>query len=189
MGSGHHIWDKAAAIRLLNDDRERSENAEFLKDVLRPTKQVIVDLGCGSGYYATKLKPFASMLYCIDSSEEMLSVARERVHGKNITFLKEDSSGISLSSYSVDIVFMANSFHDMEDKFGASAEIARILKPNGIIIVIDWKKGSKQNAKEHRGPPDSIRMSEAEYLRWFSKFKIKARFEAGTDHFGLVLKK
>ena len=181
-----HIWDEAAAKRLLHEGREQSEDASFLDRTIGPKKQVIVDLGCGPGFYASKLKKFASVLYCIDSSKAMISVARKRIRSKTVRFLEEDTSRISLPNASVDIVFMANSFHDM-DREKAAGEIKRILKPEGKIIVVDWKKGEGLDGNGHRGPPESLRMSESEYLEWFSGFKIKDRFKPGADHFGMVL--
>ena len=186
MEMHHHVWDTAAALRLLDKRREQSENAAFLKSVLGSGKRIIADLGCGSGFYAEKLRPFASKLYCIDSSKAMLSVARRTVHGKNVVFLKEDSSKTSLPDSSVDMVFMANSFHDM-DRSNTSAEVIRMLKPRGEIIVVDWKKGAAQGRKKRQGPPDNLRMSEAEYLRWFPGFRTTLKFKAGTDHFGILL--
>ena len=184
---GHrHIWDEVAAQRLLSEDRERTENATFLKGILGPKKLAIADLGCGSGFYAAKLKPFASTLYCIDSSKAMLSVARRVVHGKAVRFLEEESSRLSLPDSSMDVVFMANSFHDM-DRDKTSAEVSRILKPKGRIVVVDWKKNTEHGGEGHRGPPVSLRMSETDYLRWFPKFKITRRFKVGKNHFGIVL--
>jgi ubiquinone/menaquinone biosynthesis C-methylase UbiE len=186
MGNHLHVWDEVAAQRLLSNDRKRSENAAFLNYIIGPNKLVIVDLGCGSGFYAAKLKPFASILYCIDSSKAMLSVARNRIHGKTVRFLEEDSSRTSLPALSVDVVFLANSFHDM-DRHKTSAEVNRILKFEGRIIVVDWKKGIEQSGERRCGPPDKIRMSETDYLRWFTEFKITKRFEVGKNHFGIVL--
>lgn len=185
MKAHHHLWDKSAAYRLLNG-REKSENTEFLKDIFGRKKQVIVDLGCGPGFYAEKLQPFASKLYCIDSSRAMISVARKMVHGKNVKFLEEDSSSISMPDFSAEAVFMANSFHDM-DREKTAREVTRILKPEGRIIILDWRKGSGKRGKQHSGPPDSLRMSEDEYLAWFPGFKVMKRFEHGHDHFGLII--
>lgn len=186
MEAHHHSWDKSAAQRLLNG-REKFENTAFLKDIFGPEKQVIADIGCGPGFYAKKLKPFASRLYCIDSSKAMISAARKTVHGKNVRFLKEDASRISLPDSSADAVFMANSFHDMDRKGAAAGEVIRILKPGGRIIIVDWRKGAGMRDKQHSGPPDNLRMSEEEYLAWFPGFSIKKRFKPGHWHFGLVI--
>ncbi len=185
MEAHHHLWDESAAYRLLNG-REKSENTEFFKGIFGRKKQVIVDLGCGPGFYAEKLQPFASRLYCIDSSRAMISVARKTVHGKNVKFLEEDSSSISMPDSSAEVVFMANSFHDM-DREKTAREVIRILKPEGCIIIVDWRKGPGKRGKRHGGPPESLRMSEDEYLAWFPGFKVKRRFEHGHDHFGLII--
>ena len=116
----------------------------------------------------------------------MISVARKRVHGRAVRFLEEDSSSISLPDSSADTVFMANSFHDM-DRDRAAKEITRILRPKGRIVIVDWRKGASVHGKQHAGPPDSLRMSEEEYLAWFPGFRITKRFNPGHSHFGLVI--
>lgn len=55
MEAHHHLWDESAAYRLLNG-REKSENTEFLNGIFGMKKQVIVDLGCGPGFYAKSCK-------------------------------------------------------------------------------------------------------------------------------------
>ena len=188
MEAHRHAWDKAAALMMLDADREHFASTAFLERILGREKHVIADIGCGPGFFASRLERFASMLYCIDDSKHMLSAARKLVHGSNVRFLKDDSSDISLPDSSVDVVFMANSFHDM-DRARTGAEVLRILKPEGRIIIIDWKKGARTNAKAHHGPPNSLRMSESEYLAWLPGFRVVMRFRPGAGHFGMVLAK
>ena len=186
MEEHHHAWDETAAERLFSRDRESIEDTSAFKSIFGIKKMVIVDLGCGPGFYSVKLEPFASVLYCIDSSKAMLSAARNNVHGKAVRFIEADSSDTMLPDSSADAVFMANSFHDM-DKAGTSAEVIRILKPSSMIVIIDWKKADRNSNVERRGPPESLRMSEEEYLSWFPGFRIGKRFAVGPEHFGIVL--
>ncbi|TRM72978.1 class I SAM-dependent methyltransferase, partial [Sulfolobus sp. A20-N-F8] len=85
---------------------------------------------------------------------------------------------------SVDYILFANSFHDMENKEEIINEVNRILKDDGRVIIIDWKKENT-----NFGPPVSIRMSEKEYLYWFKGFKIVKRFNPTPYHYGLVLER
>ncbi len=188
MDSHSRDWGRIA-YKLLSKERAGSEDPIFIEKILGTAgKYVIADIGCGSGYYAAALKRFASRLYCIDSSKEMLASARKRVNGKSVVFLKESSVKTSLPKSSIDIAFMANSFHDTDQK-GASKEVMRILKTNGKIVVVDWKKGAVQKRvhKPKIGPPYHLRMSEADYMTWFKGFKIRKRFRAGPHHFGIIM--
>ncbi len=178
------MWGEDAAKRLLSKDREMFEDASVLESIFDDSKRIMADLGCGPGFYAKKLKEFASVLYCIDSSKAMLAVARKNLNGKNVRFIEADSSDIPLSDSSVDVLFMANSFHDM-DKKPTSKEVMRILKPDGMIVIIDWEKSG--DGKEERGPPAYLRMSKEDYLKFFPGFGIKKEFTPGRDHFGIVL--
>ncbi len=179
------MWDHDAAVMLLSSERELEENSSFLDEIFKNMEaKVIVDLGCGSGFYAKKLRQFASVLYCIDSSEEMISVARKGVKDDKLIFLCEDSAKTSLPDSSVDVVFMGNSFHDM-DKGKTSAEVARILRSDGSVVVVDWKKEGENMSM--RGPPGSMRMTENDYLKWFSGFQVTKRFNVGNQHFGIVM--
>lgn len=55
------------------------------------------------------------------------------------------STGIPTGS--MDFVLMANVFHDA-DKDSGLTEIERILKREGMIVILDWKK-----IQTREGPP------------------------------------
>ncbi len=63
-------------------------------------------------------------------------------------------------------------------------EILRILKADGIVIIIDWKK-----EETSFGPPIHIRMSKEDYLDVFKDFKLVKEFVPGPYHYGLLLQR
>jgi SAM-dependent methyltransferase len=72
----------------------------------------------------------------------------------------------------------------MRDKKKVYEEVKRILKPEGKVIIVDWKKDA------NFGPPKSVRMSKEDYVHFFSPdFELEKEFEVGPYHFGLVLKR
>ncbi|AOL16682.1 methyltransferase type 11 [Sulfolobus sp. A20] len=156
---------------------ERPE--EFLPSVITNKGVVIVDYGCGNGFYCKYLVQYASKLYCIDVNVIALEEVKRKI--SNAITLTDSKT---IENKSVDYILFANSFHDMENKEEIINEVNRILKDDGRVIIIDWKKENT-----NFGPPVSIRMSEKEYLYWFKGFKIVKRFNPTPYHYGLVLER
>ncbi|WP_256201973.1 methyltransferase domain-containing protein [Sulfuracidifex metallicus] len=77
----------------------------------------------------------------------------------------------SLPKSGIDIVLMANSFHDMENRNEIYKALLRALKNGGKILIIDWKK----DKKIEKGPPYNIRMSEQDYVNSFPDFNLKEK--------------
>lgn len=161
---------------LLSDDRRKFENPDNFLPQLLKGGEVIVDLGSGPGYYCKYLQKFASKLYCIDIDEEALKIAKDLVPS---CITMKDLSGIQDNS--VDVVVLANSFHDMDNKEKIVNEIRRVLKDKGRVIVVDWRKDSPI------GPPFWIRMDKEDYLKYFNTFTLERDFDVGPYHFGIVL--
>jgi ubiquinone/menaquinone biosynthesis C-methylase UbiE len=170
---------------LLSPSRKNFEDPDKFLPFLINENDTVADLGCGPGYYCQFLVKFTkNKIYCVDKNEEFITEAKRIVKSNNVIFLVEDSSHTSIPSSSIDKVIFANSFHDMENKEKTYEEVVRILKPNGKIIIIDWKKENTPF-----GPPIRIRMSKEDYLKIFRDFKLEKEFYVGPYHQGLVLGK
>ena len=165
----------------------RSEGLRRIADSVRGELEriavqgsVILDYGCGAGYYCRFLKKYASKLYCVDISDDALKETKAAVPD---AITVNDTSGIA--SGSVDLILFANSFHDMNDKRKVVREVDRMLSERGWVIILDWKK----NAAQTSGPPISLRMSESDYLKVFFKYGVVGRFDVPDTHFGMVISK
>lgn len=165
-----------------NKFRESFENPESYLPSLIGKVEVIAELGCGTGFYCKYLQQLSNRLYCVDVFCPSLQEAKKMT--PKAIFLCEDASSTSIPSQAVDVVFLANSFHDMSNKKGVVKEIKRILKKEGKVIIIDWVKEITPI-----GPPVSIRMSESEYLEFFKDFILLNKFKPTEYHYGLVLMK
>ncbi|BCU71021.1 class I SAM-dependent methyltransferase [Stygiolobus caldivivus] len=154
---------------------------EFLPRYISPN-DIVADLGCGPGYYCKILCKLAKKVYCIDKDCIALSLAKESA--PSATFLCESAEQTSLESDNVDIVILANSFHDMDKKEDVVKEIERVLKAGGRVIIVDWKK-----EQTPMGPPVWKRMTEEEYLQFFKGFTLLEKFTPSPYQYGMVLKK
>ncbi len=156
-------------------------------DFLRPyvsNGMVIADLGCGDGYYCNFFRDYASRLYCVDIDEAAIEEVRRRFSNYgNVVILNEDVTNTSIPSGSVDLAFMSNVFHDIEDKEAAVKEVSRILRPGGRLLIIEFKKDVLF------GPP--FKLSPDEVEQYFSRegFVREGYAEVSPYHYILILKK
>ncbi|MGC8569758.1 class I SAM-dependent methyltransferase [Caldivirga sp.] len=144
---------------------------------------VVADIGCGTGRFTSIIAPIASLVYCVDSSEDAINEARRSIKLSNVVFLNENADSLSIPDHSVDVVLLAFSFHDMANKESVVGEIKRVIKPSGKVIIVDWVK-----EKTPIGPPLEIRLSEEDYVNAFKEFKPLQVSRISQYHYGIVLK-
>ncbi len=170
---------------LLSPRRKATEDPSILIPPKVIKNKVVADLGCGAGYYSRYIAKYASRLYAIDSNAEMLAKAKVVVIGSNVEFIQAEISNIPLKNGIIDMVLLANVFHDVRAVGGMVVEeVRRILNDKGIVMIIDWKKETSEI-----GPSYDLRMDKSEYMEYFKGFRIVKEFDAGVYHFGMVLKK
>jgi SAM-dependent methyltransferase len=111
-----------------------------LLDVLGCVKGArVCDLACGDGHFARGLvdrTKGAVDVVCVDASQEMVRIARERSegHGDSLRFLVADAGDLSaLQTASFDVVVCNMALMDIADYRAAISEAARILKPGGVF--------------------------------------------------------
>ena len=123
---------------------------------LRPG-MTFVDVGAGTGFFtraAAEIVGPGGTAVAVDSSAEMLAllVAKNKTH--RIRIVQSSDYEIPLESGSADLVMAAFVLHETEDRPRFVAELRRLLKPDGRILILEWKKQD-----EEHGPPRSERLS------------------------------
>jgi malonyl-CoA O-methyltransferase len=128
---------------------------EFLGDL---NGKRVLDVGCGKGRFARvfhEQQPEAE-LWGLDISEEMLRFVPEGIHTRagSMTELPFDDA-------SFDHAYATESLEHAVEIEKAVAEICRVVKPGGRIVVID------KNA-EHWG-----RLETPEWEKWFTRKELE----------------
>jgi ubiquinone/menaquinone biosynthesis C-methylase UbiE len=105
----------------------------------RPVK--MLDVGCGTGLFASKVRDsLPHVEVCgVDLVSEMLAKGqtRWRLHRAHVLPVQGDSERLPFASGSFDIVTCANSFHHYPHQDRAVAEMGRVLRPGGRLMLID----------------------------------------------------
>lgn len=107
----------------------------------------VLDLGCGPGFLANSLAPFAGQVTGMDPNARMLEAARGEAEGLgNVTYREGSSFDLTGLEGPLDLVTMGRSFHWM-DRDATLAALDPLLAPNGAIAVIgDRVLDGPQNA-------------------------------------------
>jgi ubiquinone/menaquinone biosynthesis C-methylase UbiE len=105
----------------------------------RPAR--ILDVGCGTGVFAARIREALpqAQVWGIDLVSDMLTKGAERWrrHAGRIQPVQADSERLPFASGSFDIVTCANSFHHYPHQDRAVAEMHRVLRPGGRLMLID----------------------------------------------------
>lgn len=111
---------------------------------IRPS-DVVVDFGCGPGFFTVPLARAAARIVAVDVSPEMLEKAASyaRRNGVTVEFLRSDGIKIKLENQSVDVVFLNHVFHEIDDGQKALSEFLRTMKPSGRVIIVERSRGSR----------------------------------------------
>lgn len=108
--------------------------------------QNIVDIGAGGGYFSLRFAEKVGekgQVYAIDTSQELTEAvkiyAEEKGLGNVKTVLAAEGK-LDLPKKSADWVFMRNVCHHLSDRVQYFKRLEAVLKPDGKVAVIDYKK-------------------------------------------------
>ncbi len=166
-------------------------NPEKILNGLGLKKQMnAADFGCGTGNWTIPLaqKLNEGEIYALDIQEEMLSALRGQLSLKKISNVQtiscdlEKQNGSGLPHSFLDIILIINLLFQIENKEKIIEEAQRILKNNGLILIIEWKKEATFGPKQNRVSAQEIKALAKKF-----DLKIKKEFSAGKYHYGLLL--
>ena len=130
-------WD---SIRSLHVD-EREVEAALIEIVAAAAPRDLLDIGTGTGRILEILAPKVGQALGIDQSREMLAVARvnlERAGSANGMVRLGDMYQLPLPDASFDAVVIHQVLHYADRPAAAIAEAARVLRPKGVLVVVDF---------------------------------------------------
>lgn len=121
--------------------------------------RTVVDIGAGTGFFAALFhsRMNGGKIYACDVSDVMVAWMKDNLQAglrdSVIPMMMEESS-VPLPDGTADLVYMINLHHEFDDPEIMMKESHRLLRKDGRIAVIDWKK-----EETPEGPPLSIRVT------------------------------
>ncbi|GAA0061950.1 class I SAM-dependent methyltransferase [Clostridium sp. CTA-1] len=113
--------------------------------------KIVGDLGCGTGFVSLAVANEASIVFSIDNSINMLkelSVSASKKDYKNIYPIKSSLDNLAIFDESLNVVFINMALHHIKDAKKAIAEMYRVLKKDGVVVISDVREHNGEWAKE-----------------------------------------
>lgn len=109
----------------------------------------ILDVACGPGIVACALAPFCAHVVGLDLTPAMLDEARRRQQAgghKNLEWRLGEATALPFDDDSFDVVTTRYSLHHMTAPQKVVAEMTRVVRPNGKIIIVDATPAPEKQA-------------------------------------------
>ena len=109
-----------------------------LRHIYRPVRGAVLDVGCGPGILLATLAGENPELRLagVDSDPETIRVAQERL-GARADLRLGDAGELVWEDLQFDVVTCVNSFHRYPQPRRALAEMHRVLKLGGMLVIAD----------------------------------------------------
>jgi len=157
--------------------REAIPKEDIMPKLGLSKRDIVVDLGAGIGYFTFPMVKLVSEIISVDIEPRMLSVLASRMKGLgagNVRLIQAEMTALPIADSCVDFVLAAFVYHEVADKGRLLDECARVLKPSGRLVVIDFQKHETSI-----GPPVSERKTPAHVLRTAKPlFRLASRYDA-----------
>jgi ubiquinone/menaquinone biosynthesis C-methylase UbiE len=172
MAHGHHhhshkLFNPASAHKL--EDPERltwMPPGEIVAQLALDRGNNVADIGAGTGYFALPIAKAVApgLVYAVDLQPEMLKLLDQKLGAPgapdNLHLVEGDAAATRLADGCCDVALLANMWHEIDEHAPVLREMARILKPRGRVVVLDWRPDVDRPPGpplEHRIPADDVR--------------------------------
>ena len=130
-------WDLLKTLHV----PEAAVEAAVLAELGGRTVDLLVDLGTGTGRMLEVLAPAYKRGVGVDSSREMLAVARSRLAAAGVAQAQVrlgDIGALDPAIGPADVIVIHQVLHYFDDPGRMLAQARRLLKPGGEILIVDF---------------------------------------------------
>ncbi len=131
---------------LIRETREKEENpALVMKNLGLKPGMTVADLGCGNGFYTTRLARAvgeAGRVYAVEIQPEYFPLLEERAREEGLTNIQPVLGTLidpRLPEASCDLIFLADVYHEFSHPVHMLAAIRKALKPTGRVVLLEFR--------------------------------------------------
>lgn len=161
---GYHTFDVDRADALEDVGRFRYCSAETLRSALGvPATATVADLGSGTGFYTDVIAPHVAQCYAVDVQPGMHDAYREKGLPASVEPVTAEVADLPFESDGLDAALSTMTFHEYASE-PALAELARVVRPGGRVVTVDWSRHGPGEA----GPPREERFGAGDAATQFA---------------------
>ena len=166
-----------------NFNKTRDLEAFSIRDVLSEIKfNNCLEIGCGTGKNTEWLITKGESIVAVDISDEMLSIARQKITNKSVSFLKADvTENWDFTNETFDLVVCSLVLEHIENIETVIKRIADHLKIGGVLYI-----GELHPFKQYTGSKAKFETEAGEQIVTVFTHHITEFTEATTAH-GLMI--
>jgi ArsR family transcriptional regulator len=167
-----HRWAAIRGLHVPEHDVE-AELGAVLGDI---TGEDLLDVGTGTGRMLELFGPKARRAIGVDRSRDMLAVARaalERAGLDEALVRLGEMYALPFADAQFGVVLFHQVLHYAEHPADAIAEAARVLRPGGRLVIVDFAPHAREDLREahaHR----RLGFADEEVTAWFTRAGLSA---------------
>ncbi len=180
-------------IFLLEEPRDWQDTVEIMERLHLETGDIVADIGAGSGYFTIPLASRVGekgLVFAEDIQIEMINHISKKVDTlglKNVRVIFGKTEDPSLLDNFFNLVFLANTYHELEKPYMLLENIRKDLRYFGRLAIIDWDPTKKAPF----GPPIEEKIPEDTVIKEIERagFELIEKHDFMPYHYFLVFKK
>jgi SAM-dependent methyltransferase len=169
-------WEESAAAWIADMGEHGDFTRQWVTDgpvlarIDRRTYETALDVGCGEGRFCRMLRARGITAIGIDPTEALLEVARGRDPDGDYRLGRAEA--LAFPDASFDLVVSYLTLIDIDDVAAAIAEMARVLRPGGNLLIVNLNSFATAGAWDKRDPErprfvmDRYLEERAEWMSW-----------------------
>jgi SAM-dependent methyltransferase len=114
--------------------------------------KLVLDVAAGTGYGAALLAGVARRVWAIDIDAGSVRHAHRSCTAANLDFLQGDAVCLPVRSRSVGLVVAFEVLEHVEKQEALVAEMARVVLPDGAVLISTPNKASYSDARQYQNP-------------------------------------
>jgi ArsR family transcriptional regulator len=113
---------------------------------------VVGDLGCGTGQLSHTIAPFVHRVVAVDASADMLAAARQRLgDAGNVDVRQGELEALPIDNGDLHAAMLSLVLHYSPDPSRTLAEVVRVLRPAGRVLVVDMLPHDREEYQQQMG--------------------------------------
>ncbi|MCE2509940.1 MAG: metalloregulator ArsR/SmtB family transcription factor [Alphaproteobacteria bacterium] len=168
-------WERLRSLHVSETEVEEAMLALGLRGLGKAQRQNLLDIGTGTGRVLELFAPHFDRALGIDLSREMLAIARANLERAGLAHgqvRQADMYQLPLADRAFDLVTIHQVLHYADRPADAIREAARVLKPNGRLLIVDFAPhGEEALRKEHAHRRLGFRNEEIQ--AWLKSARLK----------------